>query len=74
MNCVRRWQTLTLLAVLTGLGACETLPENLIERPEVALREVRVVGLGVSRQTFLLSFDVSNPNAFPLPSIMSATA
>jgi LEA14-like dessication related protein len=58
---------LILLAALTGLGACETLPENLIEKPEVVLRDVQVVGLGFNAQTFLLSFDISNPNPFPLP-------
>lgn len=56
-----------LLAALTGLGACATLPENLIEKPEVTLRDVQVVGLGLNAQTFLLSFDISNPNPFPLP-------
>lgn len=67
MNYARRWRLLVLLAAVTGLGACETLPENLIERPEVALRDVQVIGLGFDAQTFLLSFDISNPNPFPLP-------
>ncbi len=67
MNCGKPWQRLALLAALASLAACETLPENLIERPEVALREVQVVGLGLNAQTFLLSFDISNPNPFPLP-------
>ena len=67
MNCGKRWRLLALLAALTGLGACETLPENLIEQPEIALRDVQVVGLGLNAQTFLLSFDISNPNPFPLP-------
>lgn len=67
MNCVRQWQVFMLLAVATGLAACETLPENLVAKPEVSLREVQVVGLGFNGQTFLLSFDVRNPNPFPLP-------
>ena len=67
MNCIRRWQAFTLVMISMGLGACETLPENLIQKPEVSLREVQVVGLGFNGQTFLLSFDVSNPNPFPLP-------
>jgi LEA14-like dessication related protein len=67
MNCGKRWRLLALLAASVGLGACETLPENLIEKPQVALRDVQVVGLGLNAQTFLLSFDVSNPNPFPLP-------
>lgn len=67
MNCIRRWSVFALLAISTGLGACQTLPENLVEKPHVALRGVQVVGLGFNAQTFLLSFEVSNPNPFPLP-------
>ena len=67
MNCVRRWKLPALLLVTLGLGACETLPENVIEKPEISLRDVQVVGLGFNAQTFLLSFDISNPNPFPLP-------
>ena len=67
MNCGKRWRLLALLVGITGLGACETLPENLIEKPEVALRGVQVVGLGLNAQTFLLSFNISNPNPFSLP-------
>ena len=67
MNCGRRWRMLAILAALAGLGACQTMPENLIEKPEVSLRGVDVVGLGFNAQTFLLTFDISNPNAFALP-------
>jgi LEA14-like dessication related protein len=67
MNCGKQWRLLALLGAFMGLGACETLPENLVEKPEVALRDVQVVGLGLNGQTFLLSFDISNPNPFPLP-------
>jgi LEA14-like dessication related protein len=49
------------------VSACASLPESLITRPEVQLRDVQVVGLGFKNQTFLLSFDVHNPNPFPLP-------
>lgn len=49
------------------LSACATAPENLIDSPRVSLSNVRVVGLGFDSQTFLLSFDVANPNPFPLP-------
>lgn len=50
-----------------GLVACEALPENIISKPEVELRDVKVVGLGFNSQTFLLSFNISNPNSFSLP-------
>ncbi len=67
MNYTRQLTTLGILSVLFGLGACASLSENIISRPEVELRDVQVVGLGFKAQTFLLSFDVSNPNPFPLP-------
>lgn len=60
--------TATVLAVTVfGLAACESFPENIISSPEVELRDVEVVGLGFNSQTFLLSFDISNPNPFSLP-------
>ena len=56
------------IALLTCcLSACESLPENLVATPSVNLSNVQVVGLGFKKQTFLLSFDVANPNPFPLP-------
>ncbi len=67
MNCTRRLLTTGLLATLLGLGGCAALPESMISEPNVALRDVQVVGLGFNSQTFLLTFDVSNPNPFPLP-------
>ncbi len=54
-----------LLAVC--LSACASVPENIISSPNVDLSKVQIVGLGFERQTFLLSFDVANPNPFPLP-------
>ena len=49
------------------LSGCASVPESLVSSPSVSLRNVQVVGLGFSGQTFLMSFDVANPNAFPLP-------
>ena len=57
--------SIALLAIL--LSSCATLPDDLISTPRVSLSNVEVVGLGFNSQTFLLSFDVENPNAFPLP-------
>jgi len=54
-------------ALIFGLSACASLPEGLVSTPNVELRNVQVVGLGFKNQTFLLSFDVDNPNPFPLP-------
>lgn len=39
----------------------------LVESPEVSLSGVELKSIDFRRQTFLLRFDVSNPNAFPLP-------
>lgn len=58
---------LGLVLLACGLSGCETIPENLLSSPRVQLSDVQVVGLGFKEQTFLLSFDVSNPNPFPLP-------
>lgn len=52
---------------MCGLSACASLPENLISAPDVKLQGVQVMGLGFKNQTFLLSFDIHNPNPFALP-------
>ncbi len=38
-----------------------------IEKPDVTLSGVQMSSLSFSGQTFVLSFDVNNPNPFPLP-------
>jgi len=58
---------LTITGLALVLAGCASLPENIISKPEVQLRDVQVMGLGFNNQTFLLSFDVHNPNAFSLP-------
>lgn len=49
------------------MSACASMTESLVDSPRVNLSNVEVVGLGFRTQTFLLSFDVANPNPFPLP-------
>ena len=57
-----------LLALLGfALFGCTTVPENRLGAPRVELNNVQVIDLGFKSQTFLLSFDVANPNPFPLP-------
>ena len=63
----RRLTVVGLLATICGLSACASLPENLISAPDVKLRGIQVMGLGFKNQTFLLSFDIHNPNPFTLP-------
>lgn len=58
---------LLFVLVLVGIGGCATNLDNIVSSPKVELADVKVMGLGFSGQTFLLSFDVSNPNAFSLP-------
>jgi len=56
-----------IVLLIACLSACASLPESLVSTPSVKLSNVQVVGLGFRTQTFLLSFDVANPNPFPLP-------
>ena len=67
MNYSRRVVLAGIILASAGLGACASLPDDVIGKPEVKLRDVQVMGLGFKNQTFLLSFDISNPNPFPLP-------
>ena len=67
MNYVRRMAYIGLVAALSIVAGCASLPETYIKQPEVKLRDVDVQGLGFNAQTFLLTFDISNPNPFPLP-------
>lgn len=60
----RRLTTLACLAI--GLAGCAGT-ETLVSSPSVSLESVELERADFSRQTFLLAFDVSNPNPFPLP-------
>ncbi|MDH3746818.1 MAG: LEA type 2 family protein [Gammaproteobacteria bacterium] len=63
--------SLVLAAVLTS--GCASL-EHLVTAPGVSLRNVQVERLDLTEQSFLLSFDVTNPNPFPLPISMISYA
>jgi len=52
---------------MLALAGCASLTEDVISKPDVRLQDVKVMGLGFKNQTFLLSFDIHNPNAFSLP-------
>lgn len=58
---------LQIALLISCMSACASMPESLVSSPSVKLSNVQVVGLGFNSQTFLLSFDVANPNPFPLP-------
>ena len=57
--------TVTLLAA-SALASCASTG-NLISAPSVSLRNVQMTQIDFTGQTFLLGFDVVNPNPFPLP-------
>lgn len=67
MNYNRRLTMTAFFLALSGLAGCASIPEGAITRPVVKLRDIQVLGLGFKAQTFLLTFDVSNPNPYPLP-------
>jgi len=67
MNTLKRNLAIGVAVFATSVAGCATTLENLVESPTVTLSDVKVMGLGFNNQTFLLSFDVSNPNPFSLP-------
>jgi len=66
MKRVTRIYRLGLILIAATLIACAGM-EPKISTPGVSLRNVQVQELDFSRQVFLMGFDVTNPNAFPLP-------
>lgn len=61
-----RCRLLMAIAALPILSACAGT-ETLVASPTVNLTSVKLEDVSFSKQTFLLAFDVSNPNPFPLP-------
>jgi LEA14-like dessication related protein len=61
----KRLSNLLLIAALF-MTACATT-ETFIGKPTVVLTSVELQKVRFSSQSFLLRFEVSNPNAFPLP-------
>jgi len=59
-------RSMSLFAMALTLSACAGM-ETVISAPGVSLRNVTVTDINFSSQTFLLGFDVVNPNPFPLP-------
>ena len=55
-----------LVVTAAMLASCASL-EEMVSAPGVELTEVHVETLDLKQQTFLLEFDVVNPNPFPLP-------
>jgi LEA14-like dessication related protein len=62
-------ETITRYSMLVSiclLAACAG-PVTLVDSPSVRLTRIESGRMSFDRQTFVLGFDISNPNAFPLP-------
>ena len=66
MDGLRKWTTLGAGAVVSLLLGCASTGD-LVDAPSVRLSNVEVTRIDLHDQTFLLDFEVSNPNPFPLP-------
>ena len=66
MSGTSRIRNIALLAVAFWLTGCAAT-EALVQTPAVTLTSVELEKISFTGQTFLLGFDVQNPNAFPLP-------
>lgn len=60
---IRIWGMALAVSLLAGCAGMETM----VSAPGVSLRNVHVTELDYKAQTFLLGFDITNPNPFPLP-------
>jgi len=65
---VGRKVELSVSTVLMGvlISACASM-ENFVSAPTVELKSVQLTDMDLAGQTFLLGFDIANPNPFPLP-------
>lgn len=66
MRSATTYRATGILPLLFMLASCAGL-EEVVAPPGVSLRNVEVTRLALTGQTFLLGFDVTNPNPFPLP-------
>lgn len=67
MKAIKRTRIPALVITLFVFSGCATNMQDLVKSPVVELRTVQMLALGFNSQTFLLSFDISNPNSFGLP-------
>ncbi len=55
-----------MLAAICMLAACAG-PLTLVDSPSIRLTRIESGHMSFNRQKFVLGFDISNPNSFPLP-------
>ena len=67
MSIIDRVWKFGLVSLAVAFCGCATTVEDVVKSPNVALSSIEVLGLGFNGQTFLLSFEVENPNPLPLP-------
>ncbi|MDH4316716.1 MAG: LEA type 2 family protein [Gammaproteobacteria bacterium] len=63
MKTIRKIATFASICILVGCAG----PQALVDSPIVRLSSIKSAHMSFDRQNFLLGFEVSNPNAFPLP-------
>ena len=61
-----RFRNIALSAVACFATGCASTGA-IVEKPGVSLRNVQIADIDLDGQTFVLQFDVDNPNPFPLP-------
>ena len=66
MNMQKTSRKVLCLFLLFGLVSCAST-ESVIQKPDVRLSAIKMSDLSFTGQTFLLTFDVANPNPYPLP-------
>ena len=66
MKCIENFRNHYALFAAASLLACAGTG-SVIDSPQIDLTKVELTSANFRQQTFLLSFDVSNPNPFPLP-------
>lgn len=66
MDGYTRWKTLGSGLVASMLLGCASTAD-LVDAPRVRLSNVDVTDIDLNNQSFILNFEVSNPNPFPLP-------
>lgn len=59
-------RAVVIAAIALSLPSCASL-EDVIQSPGVTLNTIEIQDIDFSAQTFVLGFEVSNPNPFPLP-------
>ena len=65
-RCSRVIATGAIFTMIVLSNGC-AVTDSIVEMPRVSLTDVELTSAGFSAQTFMLSFDIDNPNPFPLP-------